>query len=589
MKTLLNTKKRLIFILFFIFGIMLTLLFRLGWLQIVKGDKYTQLAEEQQTKDKLISAKRGTIYDTNMNELAINTTCYSVWIRPASISTKNSSKEQMIKYISNQLSKILKQDASKIQQDMNQDQILIKIANNLDKDAAKQIRDLDLSGVELVEETKRYYPFEAFLSHTLGSITVDNSGLSGLELQYNDVLSGTDGRDINKTDVIGNQITYGKYKQYNVQNGNGLILTIDSVIQHYVEQSIESVREETNADKVMAILMNPKTGDILSMAQNPEFNPNNPKIPLVQSDKTSLENMSDAEKVTYWNKMWRNSLVSDVYEPGSTFKLLTTAAALEEGITTLNESFFCNGFSNVSGQTLKCWSYQNPHGKQTLTEAVGNSCNPVFITLAQRLGTDTFYQYLETFGITDKTNIDFPGEANAILKQKNNINSVELATMGYGQGIAVTPIQLITAVSAFGNEGKIMQPRLVKAVVNEKGQIIQNFAPKVIRQTISKETANEICKIMEFVVEKGGATTAKISGYKIGGKTGTAQKPNENGLPGYSNKTYSSFIGLAPIDNPQIAILVIVDNPKGVKYGSQTAAPGAKMILEKVLRYQELN
>jgi stage V sporulation protein D (sporulation-specific penicillin-binding protein) len=287
----------------------------------------------------------------------------------------------------------------------------------------------------------------------------------------------------------------------------------------------------------------------------------------------------------YWNKMWRNFLICDVYEPGSTFKLLTTSMALEEGVTTPSEKFTCTGYTQVADWTLKCWRYYQPHGTQTLEEAVGNSCNPVFIKLAQRVGSERFYDYLETFGVTNKTGIDFPGEGNSILQDEETSGPVGLATMAYGQGVAVTPIQLITAISSLGNEGKLMQPRLVKALVNEDGDVVKEFESKVVRQTVSKKTAEEMCEIMEFVVAKGGAGTAKVEGYRVGGKTGTANKPKDGG---YSDETYSSFIGMAPMDDPKVAVLVIVDNPKGVKYGSTTAAPGAKLILEDTLRYLDL-
>ena len=317
----------------------------------------------------------------------------------------------------------------------------------------------------------------------------------------------------------------------------------------------------------------------------PEFDPNDSKTPLDKEEKAKLDKMPDSKKMEYWNSMWRNSLISDVYEPGSTFKLLTTSMALEEGKTKISEHFTCTGSVNVAGTKLSCWRSYNPHGNQTLEEAVGNSCNPVFVKLAQRMGITKFYNYLETFGISNKTGIDFPGEGNSILQNKDTAGPVGLATMGYGQGVAVTPIQLITAISSIGNEGKLMQPRLVKALVDEDGNTVKEFDTKVVRQTVSQKTAEEMCGIMEYVVAKGGAGTAKVDGYKVGGKTGTANKA-KNG--GYSEQTFSSFIGMAPMNDPQVAVLVIVDNPKGVKFGSQTAAPGAKLILEDTLRYLDL-
>jgi stage V sporulation protein D (sporulation-specific penicillin-binding protein) len=280
--------------------------------------------------------------------------------------------------------------------------------------------------------------------------------------------------------------------------------------------------------------------------------------------------------------MWRNPMISDTYEPGSTFKLITTSIALEEGVTNPNEKFVCTGSTVVAGTKLSCWRSYKPHGEQTLTKAVQNSCNPVFVQLSQRLGLTTYYKYLEKFGLMEKTGIDYPGEGGNILQNKDTAGPVGLATMSYGQGIAVTPISLLTAVSALGNDGMLMQPRLVKALLDDDGNIIERFEPQESRQVVSKQTADEMCLIMESVVSEGGGGTAKVAGYRIGGKTGTANKV-VNGV--YVNDTYSSFIGMVPMDEPQLAILLVVDSPQGVKFGSQTAAPGVKAILEETLRY----
>jgi stage V sporulation protein D (sporulation-specific penicillin-binding protein) len=318
------------------------------------------------------------------------------------------------------------------------------------------------------------------------------------------------------------------------------------------------------------------------MGVTPDYDPNNPRVPPTTDGAIYLDSLPDEKKLEYWNAMWRNPLVSDTYEPGSTFKLLTTAIALEEGVTSLDDRFVCTGSIVVAGQKLKCWRSYNPHGAENLVEAVGNSCNPVFVQLAQRIGYEKYFDYMELFGLRDKTGIDYPGEGYAILQDEATAGPVGLATMSYGQGIAVTPIQLITAVSALGNEGKLMQPRIVKELRDSDGNVIQSFKTKVVRQVVSKKTADEMSLIMESVVDEGGGATAKIPGYRIGGKTGTANKA-EGG--GYSNETFSSFIGMAPMDDPRIAILMIVDNPKGVKFGSQTAAPGVRLVLEETLRY----
>lgn len=587
-KPLNKSKKRIIILSACMLGLCALLCFRVGWVQIVKGEEYSRMAAEQHIRDVPIAAKRGMIYDTNKKELAISATCYSVWARPASVQSGKTTeeKEKNVKKTAAALAEILGKEKEEITELITKEQTLVKVDKYLDKTTADKIRKKQLTGIEISEDVQRHYPLGAFLAHTLGSVTDDNHGLSGLELQYDQYLSGVSGRWIKNADITGSALSYGKDTYYQVENGLGLVLTIDATIQHYIEKSIKKVRKNTNADRVLAIMMNPKNGDILGLAQTPEFDPNDAKTPLSEGEQKKLAAMNDEEKANYWNSMWRNSLVSDVYEPGSTFKLLTTAMALEEGKTTIDETFTCAGSVNVSGSVLKCWRWYSPHGTQTLEEAVGNSCNPVFVKLARRMGSAKFYDYLDTFGISEKTGIDFPGEGTSILQK--NPGPVDLATMGYGQGVAVTPIQLISAICSFGNDGKLMQPRLVKALVDEKGNTVKEFNSKIVRQTVSEETAGEMLGIMEYVVEKGGAGTAKVDGYKVGGKTGTAQKPKGNGKSGYSEETFSSFIGMAPIDDPQVAVLVIADNPKGVKFGSQTAAPGAKMILEDTLRYLEL-
>lgn len=587
-KSLNKSKKRLIFVMAATCIFCVALCFRTGWIQIVKGEEYSRMAVQQQIRDVPIPARRGMIYDTNKKELAISAVCYSVWARPANVRSGDTEQEKLdnVDRTAVVLAKILERDKKEIKELITRERALVKVDKYLDKKTADKIRDKKLTGIEIAEDVKRYYPLGAFLAHTLGSVTDDNTGLSGLELRYDKYLSGVSGRWIKNTDIVGNGLSYGDDTYYQAENGLGLVLTIDENIQHYVEKSIAKVQKNTNADRVMAIMMSPKTGDILALAQTPEFDPNDAKTPLSKSEQEKLNAMEDSKKMEYWNSMWRNSLISDVYEPGSTFKLLTTAMSLEEGKTTVNSHFNCTGSIMVGKTKLSCWRKENPHGYQTLEEAVGNSCNPVFVRLAQRMGKDKFYNYMETFGIAEKTGVDFPGEGSAILQK--NPGPVDLSTMGYGQGVAVTPIQLITAVSSFGNNGKMMQPRLVKAMVDEKGNTVKEFDPKIVRQTVSKETAAEMRDIMEFVVEKGGAGTAKVHGYKVGGKTGTAQKPRGNGQKGYSNETYSSFIGMAPMDDPQVTVLVIADNPKGIKYGSQTAAPGAKMILQDTLRYLDL-
>jgi stage V sporulation protein D (sporulation-specific penicillin-binding protein) len=321
----------------------------------------------------------------------------------------------------------------------------------------------------------------------------------------------------------------------------------------------------------------------LGLGAAPDFDPNDPRAPLDPEAAEYVRNLLPEEQVEYRNNMWRNPLIGEVYDPGSTFKLLTVAAALEERVTTPNDSFYCSGYYEVSGQRLRCWRYYEPHGAENLTQAVGNSCNPVMIQLVQRMGYDRFYKYMELFGITARTGVDFPGEANSLVQSRETAGPVGLATMSYGQGISITPIQLVTAVSAIGNGGKLMRPRLVKALADDDGKLVKTFDTQVVRQVISEQTAEEVRDIMEYVVNESGGKAAQIPGYRIGGKTGTAEKLDNGSYK--TGKVAASMIALAPMEDPQVAVLLIVDEPQGIKYGSSTAAPGVRDILSDVLRY----
>ncbi len=583
-KTSNRTKKRLIAA-FAIVCLMISALgFRVGWVQIVRGEEYAKMATGQQTRDVSIAAKRGAIYDRNGEELAISAATFSVWIRPEKVwkGDNKDEKEQNAEKVFKALSENLNMTVDVIREAASKDSKLIKIAKYQTKDTADKISGLGLSGVEITEEVKRYYPLGAFASHLLGSVTDDNTGLSGIELEYDSLLSGVSGRWIKSADVEGNGLAYGVEKYFGAENGLNLVLTIDSVIQYYAEKSIADVKETTGADRVWCLMMDPKTGGILAMAATPEFDPNDARTPLDPQEAATLATMSNGDKMKFWNQMWRNSMVSDTYEPGSTFKLITTAVGLEEGVTSLNDSFVCTGSIDVYDTTLRCWRYQEPHGRETLVQAVGNSCNPVLVQIAQRIGEEKYYEYLDLFGFSEKTGIDFPGESSSILQSRNGANPVGLATMAYGQGIAVTPVQILSAVCAFGNGGQMMQPHLVSALTDSQGKVVKSFDPKIVRRVVSEQTAEEMCFIMESVVSEGGGGKAKVDGYRVGGKTGTAQKAQGGG---YSNETYSSFIGMAPMNDPKVAILLVVDNPKGVKYGSITAAPGAQKILAQTLRY----
>lgn len=582
-----KVKKRLAIGFSIVCVLMVALCFRVGWIQIVKAEEYSKMAVAQQTKDIPIEAQRGSIVDRNGNELASSAVCFSVWARPAQVNSGKTDAEKALNVneTAQTLSEILEMDVEEVKTLITKQQSLVKVAKYLDKETADEIRNAEIYGIEISEEVKRHYPLGAFAAHLLGSVKDDNNGLAGIELRYNQYLSGVQGRWIKNTDRNGLGLSYGVEKYYQAEDGLNVVLTIDETIQHYVEKAIEQTLIDTQADRVMCLVMDPETADILAMATVPDYDPNNPRLPVSEEEAAYYATLSSEEQLNYLNQMWRNPIVSDVFEPGSTSKLMTAAIALEEGLTTLDEHFYCSGTCQVADRTLKCWRYSNPHGDQTMMQAVGNSCNPALIQMVNRIGIEKFYEYLELLGMTERTGIDYPGEAYPLIQNIETAGPVGLATMSYGQGIAVNLVQQLTAICCFGNDGILMQPRLVKGLTDSDGNMIQEFEPVEVRQVFSKETADKMCLIMESVVNEGGASAVNLPGYRVGGKTGTANKATAGG---YSDETFSSFMGMAPMEDPKVAIFVGVDNPKGVKYGSTTAGPAARSILEDTLRYLEI-
>lgn len=577
----LKHKRRIAIGFFAIAMLLIALTFRVAWIQIVDAEEYTEKAILQQTTDTPIEAKRGVIYDRNGKELATSTTCYTLWVWPAQFTSEKTTAE--IKEMSAKIAEIVDKDPEKIEAGVTKKQHMVSLAKYLDKETADKIRALKYSGLEISAATKRNYPLGSFASHVLGSVNDDNQGRTGLELQYDEYLSGVSGRWVRNHDLFGNELIEGREEYHEAQDGLNVVSTLDEAIQHYAEKAIAEGMEKTSAKRIMCLIMEPETGDILASAVTPGFDPNNATVP---TDEKMAEEYEKAEnKSEVLSKMWRNPIVSDTYEPGSTFKLITASSAIEEKAITTTETFSCNSRVTIAGVTLHCWSNRN-HGVQTIKEAVGNSCNPVLAKVATKMGKKTFYKYLDLYGITEKTGVDYPGEAGSIVQSLENVGPVELATIGYGHGISVTPIQLLTAVNAIGNDGVLLQPRYVKALTDSDGKVVEAFEPVTVRKVLSSKTASEMREIMEYVVSEGSGGNAKITGYRIGGKTGTANKV-ENGK--YGDNYYSSFIGMAPMDDPKVSILVIVDSPKGSYYGSIVAAPIAKSILSDVLRYMNIS
>ncbi|WP_042271529.1 stage V sporulation protein D [[Clostridium] dakarense] len=571
------SKKRLVLVLILACFLFLALIFRTGYLQLVKGEWLSTKATDQQTREIPIEPKRGTIYDKNMKELAVSVTKYTVWCKPVEVSNKEEASKKVSKILGKEYEDIHKLVSKK-------NMALVKIERWIDDDKAKQIREAQIPGIWVAEDNQRYYPYGNFAPYVLGHTSTDSEGIAGIEMKYNKHLKGTPGKLIVSTDASGREIPRGMEKYYEPVQGQGLVLTIDEVIQHYTEKAVQKAYEVNNAKRVTVISMDPKTGDILSLASKPDYDPNDSRTPIYPYYEEELEKYDDKDKLKGYFQMWRNPAISDTYEPGSTFKLITSSAGIEENVIKDNEQFVCTGSVTVGGRRIKCWRHYRPHGAQSFKQGVQNSCNPVFVEVASRLGVKKMYDYIEAFGFTEKTGIDLPGEAKGILYNEKNVGPVELATMSFGQSISVTPVQLITAISAIANDGKLMQPRVVKGYTDNKGNIVEKIEPKVVRQVISEETSKKMMPIIESVVSEGGGKIAYIPGYRIGGKTGTAQKVIDGKYA--QGKYICSFMGVAPSDDPQIVVLAIVDEPTGVSaFGSTTAGPIIKEIMNDSLKY----
>ncbi|SCH15765.1 MULTISPECIES: stage V sporulation protein D [unclassified Romboutsia] len=572
-----NSKKRLVLVLILACTLFFCLILRTGYLQLIKGEWLSSKASEQQTREIPVEAKRGTIYDTNMKELAVSVTKYTVWCKPVEVEDK--------KDVASKLAEILDKKEDDVYKLVNKkNTALVRVQRWIDDETATKIRELSLSGIWVAEDNQRYYPYGNFASYVLGHTASDSTGITGIEMQYNSKLEGSDGKLIVSTDASGREIPQGSEIYYEPEQGNGLVLTIDEVIQHYAEKAVEKAYETTGAKRVSVVAMDPKTGDILAMTSKPDYDPNDSRTAIYPYYQELLDSYSDKDIINGYYAMWRNSVINDTYEPGSTFKLITSSAALEEGLVKESDKFVCNGTVNVAGTTIKCWRHYRPHGEQTFAQGVQNSCNPVFVELGSRLGVSKFYDYIEAFGFTSKTGIDLPGEAKGIVYNEKNVGPVELATMSFGQSISVTPLQLITAVSSIANDGKLMQPRLVKAYTDNKGNVVEEVKSKVVRTVLSEETSKKMMEIAQSVVTDGGGKTAYIPGYRIGGKTGTAQKVVDGTYA--QGKYICSFIGIAPTDDPQIVVLAIVDEPtKGSLFGSTAAGPIIKEIMSEALPY----
>lgn len=561
-----NKKKILVVFLcatIMIFG----LIGRLIYLMVFDAEYYQELAEDLHEREREIKAARGEIVDRNGVVLATNRTVCTISV----IHSQIEDPETVIRVLSDEL----KMDEADVRERVEKVSSMEKIKTNVEKDTGDKIREYDLAGVKVDEDYKRYYPYDELASKVLGFTGGDNQGIIGLEVKYEEYLKGTNGTILTVTDARGIELEGVAEDRIEPVAGETLKTSLDYNIQEYCEQAALKVLEEKQADSVSVLLMNPQNGEIYAMVNVPEFNLNEP-FELNTGEEASL---SDEELQDALNQMWRNGCINDTYEPGSTFKIITSAACLEEGVVSLDDTFVCPGYRIVEDRKIRCHKVGG-HGTETFVEGIQNSCNPVFMDIGLRLGSERFYDYFEQFGLLQLTGVDLPGEAGTIMHKKEDIGTVELATMTFGQSFQITPIQLATTVSSIVNGGNRVTPHLGMAVLDGEGNVIEEFEYKTEKGIVSEETSETMQMLLESVVSEGSGKNAYIDGYSIGGKTATSQT-----LPRSANKYIASFLGFAPADDPRILGMVVIHNPQGVYYGGTIAAPVLRTIYDNVLPY----
>ena len=583
----LKNKKKMRNTLFITFLILLLLLSRICYIEFVQGKELQVLAFEQQVQKRTVNPRRGTIYDSSEKyTLAISSTAYTVSVNPTNI--PNEKKDLIAK----KLAEIFDLDYETVLKKVSKKSSIETIVKKIEKNKADELRiwllenNID-TGVNIDEDSKRYYPYSNLASQVIGFCGGDNQGLDGVEAKYDEVLSGIAGSISRVTDATGEEIGTDGEVYTPAVNGDDIVLSIDMTIQSIVEKYLaEACIDNSCTDGGNIVVMNPKTGDILAMATYPSYNLNEPYTINNDELKSNWDNMEQSEKSKNLQAMWRNKAISDTYEPGSVFKLITASSALEEGITDTDRSgeFVCTGSITVAGARIKCWRYYRPHGSESLRQGLMNSCNPVFIGLGQKLGVDTYYKYLNKFGLLSKTGVMLPGEANSIFIAQNKCGPVELATISFGQRFEITPIQLVTAVSSIANGGNLITPRIVKATIDSKTGERTDLPVENKGTVISKETSEKVLSMMESVVSEGTGKNAKVEGYRIGGKTGTSEDGVNTG------KYVTSFCGVAPTNDPQVVVLVTLYNPtgEGGHQGGGVAAPVGGQIFNEILPYLEI-
>lgn len=576
--------KRSLFILILFIILFIFLLVKIGYIQFVRGDEYSTEAYKQQTVSQVISPKRGIIYDSTGKVLARSTIVYTISVNPGKIFYSDNT-EVPNEVLAEKFSELFELDKKEVLEDLESTSSVVTIVKKISTEKSEELKtwmneNKITAGINIDEDTKRTYPYKTLASHLIGFCGSDNQGLEGLEAEWDDVLRGTSGRIVTTTDVNANTISDESEQYIPAENGSHIYLTIDANIQSTAEKYLKQAVKENKADSGTVIIMDPTDGDILSMANYPNYNLNTPFVPNTTELKEKWDDLSAEEQAKETYAMWRNSAVSDGYEPGSTFKIVTAAIALEEGLVDTDTKLFtCKKVMKVADAKISCWA-PAAHGSLTLREALEKSCNPSFIQVGKKIGVDTYYKYLDAFGLTGNTGAAVSGEASGKFHDEDSCSSVDLATMSFGQRFTITPLQLITTVCGIVNDGKLMQPRIVYKTVNSDTGVATNIDPVEIRQVVSEETSEKIRDMLKSVVTDGTGKYASVTGYSIGGKSGTSEPPQGKKEEGY----IASFIAVAPIDNPQVVCLVILKDPKGKSHqGGTIAAPVASQILTDIL------
>lgn len=554
-------RKKIMVFMIVVVAIVLFLIGRLVYLMIFCSEYYGRKAEDLHERERDIKAARGEIIDRNGVVLAENKTVCTISVIHSQV------KEPEL--VISMLAKELEMDEAEVRKRVEKVSSIERIKTNVDKKTGDAIRAYGYAGVKIDEDYKRYYPYDTLASKVLGFTGGDNQGIVGLEVKYDKYLQGENGKILTLTDARGVEIENAGERRQEPVDGNDLHISLDYNIQMYAEQAAKKAMEEHGAERVSVLMMNPQNGEILAMVNVPEFNLNEPFT-------INGEVQTNQDKL---NTMWRNACINDTYEPGSTFKIITASAALEEGVVTLEDKFNCPGYKIVEDRKIRC-AKVGGHGQEDFTQGIMNSCNPVFIELGLRLGSEKYYSYFKKFGLLQKTNVDLPGEAATIMHNPKNIGQVELATISFGQSFQITPIQLATTVSSIINGGNRITPHLGLYVTDEEGKTAKTFQYETQEGIVSEKTSETMKMLLEKVVSEGGGKNAAIEGFSIGGKTATSQT-----LPRSANKYISSFLGFAPADDPQVLAVVIIHDPKGVYYGGTIAAPVVKDIFENVLPY----